>query len=151
MAKKIAKKQSMDRYEKEYQVDEVLSWVKQNISGSAKNVDMDGHLMKVKSIRYETFIASGTSCKCCGIVGTKFYKERNHTSGGINNGEKYHFNLYAIDKDGEETLMTKDHIIAKSLGGTDHVSNMQTMCYVCNSEKHNMTPEAWEEYIKNKI
>jgi hypothetical protein len=55
-------------------------------------------------------------------------------------GEKYHFNLYAIDDVGDEVLMTKDHIIPKrrgnrSDGGPDHISNYQTMCKPCNEAK----------------
>lgn len=33
--------------------------------------------------------------------------------------------------------MTKDHIIPKSKGGIDDLSNYQTMCERCNKEKGN--------------
>lgn len=31
--------------------------------------------------------------------------------------------------------LTKDHILAKSLGGTDAFENLQSLCYICNQEK----------------
>ena len=46
----------------------------------------------------------------------------------------FHFNLYA-EKDGESILMTKDHIIPRSKGGHNHISNLQTMCAICNKNK----------------
>lgn len=49
----------------------------------------------------------------------------------------YHLNLYAVDENGKEILMTKDHIIPKSKGGKDHISNYQTMCVRCNMTKGN--------------
>lgn len=33
--------------------------------------------------------------------------------------------------------LTKDHIEAKSLGGTDAYDNLQSLCYICNQEKAN--------------
>ena len=44
--------------------------------------------------------------------------------------------MYGV-KNGEEVLFTKDHIIPKSKGGKNHISNYQTMCEPCNSEKGN--------------
>jgi 5-methylcytosine-specific restriction endonuclease McrA len=31
--------------------------------------------------------------------------------------------------------MTKDHIVPKSKGGKDMLSNTQTMCVICNTKK----------------
>jgi 5-methylcytosine-specific restriction endonuclease McrA len=42
-----------------------------------------------------------------------------------------HLNLYSED----HVLMTKDHIIPRSKGGKNHMSNYQTLCYECNQEK----------------
>ena len=49
--------------------------------------------------------------------------------------QTFHFNLYALDADGNEVLMTKDHIVPKSKGGEDKGINYQTMCYPCNYVK----------------
>jgi hypothetical protein len=47
----------------------------------------------------------------------------------------YHLNLYALDSDGREILMTHDHILARADGGKNHLSNTQTMCAPCNFKK----------------
>ena len=40
-----------------------------------------------------------------------------------------------FNENGEEVLMTKDHIIPKSLGGKNTIYNLQPMCQFCNSRK----------------
>ena len=45
-------------------------------------------------------------------------------------------------------MMTKDHIIPKSLGGTDEESNIQTVCWVCNQLKGSLTHKQFLEYRK---
>ena len=45
-------------------------------------------------------------------------------------GEIVHY-----DENGDEVLMTKDHIVPKSKGGKKHVSNNQPMCKMCNEKK----------------
>jgi ATP adenylyltransferase len=37
----------------------------------------------------------------------------------------------------EERSLEVDHIVPKSLGGKDDISNYQSLCYVCNSQKNN--------------
>jgi len=46
--------------------------------------------------------------------------------GGYCNGCRLHF---------ERQNLTVDHIIARSMGGTDHLSNLQLLCSHCNSVK----------------
>lgn len=40
-----------------------------------------------------------------------------------------------ISKPNMYVPLTKDHILAKSLGGTDAFENLQSLCYICNQEK----------------
>lgn len=100
-----------------------LDWVK-------KRRMFDGHNVKLTSSRLRLFALKGTTCVACGVVGSFFVKER------CRDTENYHLNLYAI-KNGMEILMTKDHILPKSLGGKNHIDNYQTMCTHCNNQKGN--------------
>ncbi len=94
--------------------------------------DYDGHMVKMWSHRYQTFKHKGLICVECGLVGIHFVLEKHPYESG--NG-RYHFNLYALRENGQETLMTKDHIIPKAHGGKNHIDNYQTMCINCNQKK----------------
>jgi hypothetical protein len=136
----------MERIPVLLRVDTVLDFIKEE-GGLVKNpnkkrADFDNISVKVFSHRYINFIHNGTKCVCCGVEGKTFFLER-HT---VNEG--YHFNLYAQGKYGEELLMTKDHILAKKLGGKDRADNYQTMCSYCNGKKSSMTVDEWETYQK---
>ena len=87
-------------------------------------------LVWMNSQRYHVF---RTSLKCveCGIRGQYFALEREEKH-APNIG---HFNLYAVDHSGQEVLMTKDHIVPRSKGGRNWLSNYQTMCATCNTKK----------------
>lgn len=98
-------------------------------------VEFDGDIIKGNSQRYQTFFTKGTKCVCCGIEGKYFAKEK------VSCDKSYHLNLYAIDENGKEVLMTKDHILPKSKGGQDHVDNYQPMCVRCNKAKGNNIEE----------
>jgi len=45
--------------------------------------------------------------------------------------------LYAVDKVGRPILMTRDHIIPKSYGGSDDVRNLRVGCGPCNHGRGN--------------
>ena len=104
---------------------------------SSSNIIVDGFDVHPISLRYMTFYQKGTRCVCCGKKGTHF------KLCGDESTNRRHFNLYAEDG----TLMTKDHILPKSKGGLNRVSNMQTMCTDCNSEKGSYCPGHEKEYI----
>ena len=153
MTKNKATKSNISRFPKKYDTVTVLDWVTEHYNNRNKKirVEFDGHQMKPRSLRYRTFISSGCDCVVCGIKGQFFYKERSAFIGKIENTTGgYHFNLYGTNKHGEEVLMTKDHIVARSLGGADSVLNMQTMCTECNLEKGSMTVEERDQYIIDK-
>lgn len=98
----------------------------------------NGISVKLTSLRYIVFKHKGTKCVKCGIEGEYFSLDYKDTK---EKNKCYHFNLYAIDKNNREILMTKDHIYPKSKGGSDDLSNLQTMCCVCNSNKGNKIEE----------
>ena len=123
------------RYNKAYSIEEVLSQY------GSRNANFDGDIIDMTSQRYANFKFNGTVCKCCGIEGKYFYKERRA------NEQSYHFNLYGIDKNGNEALMTKDHILAKSKGGKDEIDNYQCLCEKCNGKKG---ARSNEEFMKNR-
>ena len=94
-------------------------------------VELDGDIIKGNSQRYQLFFSKGTKCVCCGIEGKYFAKEKHKKD------KLYHLNLYGVDNDGHEILITKDHILPKSMNGNDNLENYQTMCLVCNNLKGN--------------
>jgi len=108
-----------------YPVDEILPLFQ---TRGPKKIEFDGIIVSRTSQRYDVFVKN-LGCATCGLKGTHFAAERMASS------ESYHFNLYAVDENGDETLMTKDHIIPKAKGGSNTLDNYQTMCYDCNQEK----------------
>lgn len=122
-----------ERFPKKYSVDEIFDLC-QNVKFDGKTkIIIDEHPIKISSARIHAFYTHGIFCAHCGIKGSFFVKERIKS----NPNDPYHLNLYAIDNDGEEVLMTKDHIIPVSKGGRNHISNYQPMCFPCNNIKSN--------------
>jgi hypothetical protein len=96
------------------------------------NQKLDGDLVRLlDSDRLHNFFINGSSCVYCGLAGTYYVKEQHKRGGHI---DSWHLNLYAV-KDGAEIQMTKDHIKPKAKGGRNHVTNYQTMCFLCNNLK----------------
>lgn len=65
----------------------------------------------------------------CGLEGSFMAMEKSEKD------VSFHFNMYGIEESGNEVLFTKDHIIPKSKGGSNQLSNYQTMCVNCNQNK----------------
>lgn len=78
-------------------------------------------------------LKANQQCIICGLVGA-FWKLEMHSS-----APRPHLGLYAfeLNKRGEHILMTVDHIMPKSLGGSKELNNLQTMCTICNNLKAN--------------
>ena len=123
----VKKHGGMIRKDRLYSIEEVLSKISFN-RGSGE-VNFDGDRIKMTSDRYKTFAEKGVTCCDCGLEGKFFAKERDKLQ------HRYHFNLYAIDDEGDEVLMTKDHIIPHSKGGQNNIDNYRTMCKICNELK----------------
>ena len=134
--------------DKRYSINEVFSIIgKDNLvedhvnhSGRKKSIVVEGYDVYVKSLRYMTFYQKGVKCACCNRTGNYFKLD------GDANTKRRHFNLYSEDG----VLMTKDHIIPKSLGGMDIIDNMQTMCVECNAKKGNGINEEYKIISINK-
>lgn len=126
----------MNKYIREgkYKIEVVKELLSEHLFDMDKSdVRFHGKIIKANSQRYKTFFTKGFTCAHCGLEATYFALERD--TKGSNFPDRYHFNLYGIDQDGNEILFTKDHIIPHARGGKDKVENYQTMCYVCNSAK----------------
>lgn len=75
--------------------------------------------------RLRVFFHKGTTCVTCGKVGTRLIE-------GLGRGQ-LHWDIYTDDL----YPLTVDHIIPKSLGGSDELENLQPMCAGCNVKKGN--------------
>lgn len=89
-------------------------------------VDEEGNRCKLRRAR--VFFEKGCKCKLCPTTGSFFALEQWKAG-------DFHFDFFAIDQDGDEVLMTIDHIVPKSKGGPDHIDNYDPMCKVCNEIK----------------
>lgn len=94
---------------------------------------VDGYRVRLFSQRYQQFTIS-RSCHVCGLTGEIICLDVKRKG---KKQKRAHFNLYGITPSGRVVMMTKDHIIPKSKGGRDVISNYQTMCETCNGKKAN--------------
>lgn len=111
---------------KRYAIDEIVNY----INSDESYVELDGTRVKVEGLRLNTF-TKHTVCIECSREATHFRIASNNDS--KNGPTSFHLCLWSDDL----IQMTKDHIIPKSKGGADHISNMQCMCTKCNMKKGN--------------
>lgn len=133
---------------KTFSVDEVLKSVELTPFGNKirkKRVIFKGVNVNLTSQRLQLFKLQGVECVNCGAKGEFFAAE------SINEGENCHLNLWGYRTNGEEVLFTKDHIIPKSRGGKDHLSNYQVMCEYCNQNKGSRLDSEIEEITSKNI
>lgn len=124
-----------------YPIEEVLPYVvmekplsgKEQVKARPQKI-YDGKTVHMDSLRYQTFIKSGTTCVNCGLEANYFALEHQQGNGAQ---DRYHFNLYAL-VGLREILFTKDHILPRSRGGAHCIDNLQTMCAPCNQGKGNL-------------
>ena len=101
-----------------------LSVVLPLIRNKGSHAVIDGIRVKVSGVRLTTFATQGTDCVCCDREGA-FFRIEDNESGP-------HLNLYAYNSHGGEALMTRDHIVPRSMKGPETVANMSPMCSRCN-------------------
>lgn len=111
----------------EVSMDEVMPYITEQESKRDYQINGQQYSVRMNSDRYFVF-RDNPACVACGLQGTKMILDMNPGD------HSPHFNLYA-EEDGRYVLMTKDHILAKSRGGTDEIHNYQTMCACCNNLK----------------
>lgn len=96
-------------------------------------------LTKTNSFRLQKLVRE-PSCVTCYVTGNMWLLQAQ------NPFTRPHLNLYHVgdyhnkyNKSVENcfNMMTMDHIMPKSLGGTNAHSNIQTMCLICNQIKGN--------------
>jgi|GEM_PF-5593622 len=68
------------------------------------------------------------SCPVCGLEASFWALQRS-------GNRPYHLNLWGLDAELKPRLFTKDHVVPKSKGGANHLSNYKTMCMRCNGKK----------------
>jgi HNH endonuclease len=105
------------------------------------NRKLDGFFVeaayKPSATRLRMFLSGQIACVRCGLVGEHWHVER----GTNDRVMPFAVNLYGVrpTKDGfEEIMLTWDHRIPKSLGGSDDLENAQCMCATCNNKKGNV-------------
>ena len=93
---------------------------------------LEGRRIPIESVRLRLFMRSDRKCVVCGRQGTYFALEHldaNHRD------RTPDLNLYGTREDGSALLFTRDHILPKSLSGSEDIDNMQVMCTDCNGAK----------------
>jgi hypothetical protein len=121
-------------------IDEVVAHITGHLHGRKARIMLNGQSVGVTSVRLRTFAlahqAGRLCCAGCGMPAAFFAIERNAYGDQTLNP---HLNLYGMRaqdvQDGVEVLFTHDHILARGLGGADHVNNTQPMCSPCNAAK----------------
>lgn len=117
----------------------------------------DGAEVNLGILNVRLFAQKGCDCVNCDLKGEYFRVERTGAGNSIYND--WHLNLYGTDQLGREMMITKDHIHARSKGGSDDISNLQPMCLTCNTNKKSMSMEEFQnkqngirmDYVANSL
>lgn len=98
-----------------------------------RRFDIAGITLNCRSTRMKLlFVHKEWTCRCCGIKASFAAVERSPSSKVWKS-----LNFYGYDWNGQEVLLTWDHIKPRSLGGRNTLQNSQTLCVLCNTIKGN--------------
>lgn len=114
-------------------IDETL----ESIRSAKSRIQLFGVWCKTNSVRMRVLSRTPCACADCGIPASFVAVER--TLGAHQTG--YHINVYAIDANGKEVMLTHDHVIPKSKGGPSTLENGQVLCSRCNFKKADTLPD----------
>lgn len=97
--------------------------------------DVVNQLKSVKNLKWAFHKDPNLLCALCGVnfeyaVCGQLHGHICHDKHGP---KKHHWNLYTANFD----LLTRDHIVPRSVGGVDTKTNIQIACYECNVKKGN--------------
>jgi len=86
-----------------------------------------------KWMRWKVFKQKGFACIYCGLIGTHavLWEEENWVADVIQG----HCDLVHIGEDGKRILLTLDHFVPRSKGGSNRIENLYPACYICNHVK----------------
>lgn len=137
-------------------IDEAMKPIIESLELKKAKASFGEHKVNVTSLRLRTFALARVKyglhgdrpfgCVKCGLKAAFFAVE---TQVFDKNAQSPHLNLYGVNEEGEEVLMTHDHRIARSLGGKDDLTNTQLMCSPCNAAKAVVEQKFREEVMKN--
>lgn len=119
-----------------FEIAEILALIPETDDGNygqktAIKTDFGIIRVSIASKKLMTFKKS-IVCAECQESGAYFLLIRNPEAKG-------RASLEMFTKEGK--LLTRDHIIPSSLGGSNDMSNSQTMCLICNSKKGSKMPD----------
>jgi 5-methylcytosine-specific restriction enzyme A len=63
--------------------------------------------------------------------------------------ERDRYQCQSCGKTDLQTKLTVDHIVALTLGGSNDISNLQTLCHSCNSRKNNKVDPRFQQRFCN--
>jgi len=103
-----------------------------------------GYPVKMNSRNLQVFKTKGIICNGCGLKGRYFALEIQ-----FSDWPKPYYTLNMYGK--KNILFTKDHIIPKSVGGSDGLDNLNTMCINCNLKKSDNMTKKSEGKLKGNV
>jgi len=101
-------------------------------------------LFPMNSNCYLMFAIKGLTCVKCGVTADHFKKVWG------NPNDNPHFTPFGVDEEGNEFMMTRDHIIPKTVWKDNSVENSQPMCSACNEEKDANYDDKLKELAEQK-
>lgn len=113
---------------KRFKLDEVLPFI--GTSNHAFCIGDKSLRVKKLSTQRMLLIKRTQCCEVCRIQATHFWLESAGCFGP-------HFNIYAENHHGHESMLTMDHILPRSKGGSTSQENIQLLCRDCNRVKKN--------------